>query len=448
MALKIVIIGAGEVGFNLARELSQEDHDITIVDILPEKVRRAVETLDVNTLEGNGASPVILKQAEVDKADIFLALTRIDEVNLVSCQMARALGAKKVIARLRNTEYTSKNSAMRPRDFGIDEVIHPELAVVEEVERLMRQSSAIDVKEFEGGRLQLVGVFLEKGSPLIDRPVEQVVPATAGHTSKIIAINRNGATLFPDGDTVFIGEDAVYFLGETRHIPEAMQMFGKPHHKIKKVMVLGAGKIGRRLTRRLQDEMNVKLVESNKAKAWEIAPTLLNALVLHGDGTDIDFLLSENIDEMDSFIAVTEDEQTNLLTGLLAKHLGARHVVVPFNTTSYMPIARRIGIDTAISKNLVTVEAIIRAIRSTAEMEVTRFEDLNMESLELVAEEGSKISGKPLGNLSLPPGVVVGAILRGASIEIASAESQIMAGDRVLLFVQDEQLEKVKKLFG
>lgn len=448
MALKIVIIGAGEVGFNLARELSQENHDITIVDILPEKIRRAVESLDVNTLEGNGASPVVLKQAGVDTADVFLALTRIDEVNLVSCQMASALGAKKVIARLRNTEYTAKNSAMKPRDFGIDVVIHPEMAVVEEVERLMRQSAAIDVKEFEGGRLQLVGVFLDKESPLIDRQVAQVVPATAGTTSKIIAINRNGATLFPNGDTVFKSEDAVYFLGETKHVPEAMRMLGKSHHKIDKVMVLGAGKIGRRLTKRLQDEMNVKLVESNKAKAREIAPTFLNALVLHGDGTDIDFLLSENIDEMDSFIAVTEDEQTNLLTGLLAKHLGARHVVVHLNTTSYMPIARRIGIDTAISKNLVTVEAIIRAIRSTEEMEVNRFEDLNMESLELVAEEGSKMIGKTLGRLSLPKGVVVGAIMRGAAIEIATAESQVMAGDRVLMFVQDEHLESVEKLFG
>ena len=447
MALKIVIIGAGEVGFNLARELSQDDNDITIVDILPEKIKRAVESLDVNTLEGNGASPAVLREANADKADIFLALTRIDEVNLVSSQMARALGAKKVIARLRNTEFSAKNAAMHPRDFGIDVVIHPELAVVEEVERLMRQSSAIDVKEFEGGRLQLVGVFLNKESLLIGKSVSQVIPVTTGSTTKVIAINRVGVTLIPDGGTVFNSEDSVYVLAETRFIPEAMKMLGKPHHEVHKVMILGAGKIGRRRTKRLQDELDVKLVEANKAKAWEIAPTMLNALVLHGDGTDIDFLLSENIDEIDSFIAVTEDEQTNLLTGLLAKHLGAKHVVVHLNTTSYMPIARRIGIDTAISKNLVTVEAIIRAIMSTEERDISRFEDLQMESLELTAEEGSKITRKPLGELSLPGGLVVGSIMRGASIEIATPQSLVLAGDRVLLFVQNEQLEKVEKLF-
>ena len=261
MALKIVIIGAGEVGFNLARELSQDDNDITIVDILPEKIKRAVESLDVNTLEGNGASPAVLREANADKADIFLALTRIDEVNLVSSQMARALGAKKVIARLRNTEFSAKNAAMHPRDFGIDVVIHPELAVVEEVERLMRQSSAIDVKEFEGGRLQLVGVFLNKESLLIGKSVSQVIPVTTGSTTKVIAINRVGVTLIPDGGTVFNSEDSVYVLAETRFIPEAMKMLGKPHHEVHKVMILGAGKIGRRLTKRLQDELDVKLVE-------------------------------------------------------------------------------------------------------------------------------------------------------------------------------------------
>ncbi|MFB0515575.1 MAG: Trk system potassium transporter TrkA [Candidatus Neomarinimicrobiota bacterium] len=447
MSLKIVIIGSGEVGFNLAKELSQEDYDITVVDINPEKVKRASETLDVSTLEGNGASPFILRQAQVESADIFLALTRTDEVNLVSSRMARELGAKTVIARLRNTDYTSSKAVIHPSQFGIDEVIHPELVVVEEVERLLRQSSAIDVKEFEDGRLQLIGVRLEASSPLLRRTVEDVSAANQDLPHKVIALNHEGASFIPQGDTVYQAGDIVYVIGESRHIPTIVSMLGKPHQAVNKVMILGGGKIGRRLASRLQDDLDIKLVESNKTKAWEIAPTLVNTLVLHGDGTDIDFLISENINEMDSFIAVTQNEQTNLITGLLAKQLGAKHVIVHIATTSYLPIARRIGIDAAISKNMVTVEAIMRVIKSSRERAVSPFEDVEMEALEIEAEAGSKVTKKPVSAISFPPGVILGAIVRDSHIEIPRGDSRISAGDRVLLFMQNIEVGKVQKYF-
>jgi len=194
---------------------------------------------------------------------------------------------------------------------------------------------------------------------------------------------------------------------------------------VKKIMILGAGKIGRGLAVRLQDHLDVKLVESSKTKAWEVAPTLVNTLVLHGNGTDIDFLVSENIDEMDSFVAVTENEQTNLLTGLLAKQLGAKHVIVHLATTIYLPIARRIGIDAAISP----------------------FEEVELEALEVVTDESSKVTKKPLKAISFPPGMILGAVIRGSAIEIPTGDTQIMPGDRVLVFVQDEQVEKVQRYF-
>ncbi len=447
MSLKIVIIGAGEVGFNLAKELSREDYDITAVDINPEKIKHASETLDVNTLEGNGASPLILRQAQVESADIFLALTRIDEVNLVSSQMARALGAKKVIARLRNTEYTSRKSIIKPKEFGIDEVIHPELAAVDEIERLLHQSSAIDVKEFEGGRLQLVGVLLDGSSPLLERSVIDVTSSNPQVPHKVIAINRHDVNFIPQGDTVYQAGDIVYVLGDARQIPAILTLLGKPRREVKKVMILGAGKIGRRLASRLQHDLDVKLVESNKAKAWEIAPTLMNALMLHGDGTDIDFLLSENIDEMDSFVAVTQDEQTNLLTGLLAKHLGAKHVIVHLITTNYLPIARRIGIDSAVSKNMATVEAIMQMIKSTSDQAVSRFEDVDMEAVEIVTEADSKVTRSLVKNIKFPAGLILGAVMRGPGIDLPVGDTQILAGDRVLVFVQNEQIKKVEKFF-
>jgi len=435
------------VGFNLAKELSREDYDITLVDINPERVKRASETLDVSTLEGNGASPSILHQVQVSSADIFLALTRIDEVNLVASEMARELGAGTVIARLRNIEYTSSKAILQPSQFGIDEVIHPELAVVEEVEQLLRQSSAMDVKEFEEGRLQLVGVMLEGSSPLLERTVADVSQAKWRIPHLAVAINREGKTFIPRSDSIYRVGDIVYVLGETQHVPSILNMLGKPRRDVKKIMILGAGKIGRGLARRLQDHLDVKLVDSSKTKAWEVAPTLVNTLVLHGNGTDIDFLVSENIDEMDSFVAVTENEQTNLLTGLLAKQLGARHVIVHLATTIYLPIARRIGIDAAISKNMATVEAILRVIKSNSERTVSPFEEVELEALEVVTDESSKVTKKPLKAISFPPGMILGAVIRGSTIEIPTGDTQIIPGDRVLVFVQNEQVEKVQRYF-
>jgi len=447
MSLKIVIIGAGEVGFNLAKELCQENYDITIVDTNPKKIKHASETLDVSTIVGNGASPFILRQAQVDSADIFLALTRIDEVNLVACQMARELGAKTVITRLRNTEYTSDKAIIQPSRFGIDEVIHPELAVVEEVNRLLRQSSALDVKEFEGGRLQLVGIMLEASSPLLERTVEEVSQAKWRIPHLVVAIDREGKTFIPQTDSTYKVGDIVYILGESQNISSVLSMLGKPRREVNKIMILGAGKIGRRLATLAQHDLDVKLVDSNKIKAEEAAPALMNTLVLHGDGTDIDFLVSENIHEMDSFIAVTDDEQTNFLSGLLAKHLGAQQVIVHLDTTSYLPIARRIGIEAAISKNMVTVEAILRVIKSNSERTVTPFEDVELEALEVETDEGSKVTKKLLKDIDFPSGMILGAIIRGSAIEIPSGETQVLPGDRVLVFVQNEQVEKVQKYF-
>ncbi|MFC1484175.1 Trk system potassium transporter TrkA [Candidatus Neomarinimicrobiota bacterium] len=448
MSVKIVIIGAGEVGFNLAKQLSQEDYDITVVDTDPAKIKHASETLDVSTVEGNGASPSILRQAQVGTADIFLALTRIDEVNLIASQLARELGVKKVIARLRNTEYTSKKAVLEPARFGIDIVIHPELAIVGEVERLLHQSSALEVKEFEGGKVQLIGVRLDPSSPLLDRTLEEVSQANGDIPHKIIALNRAGQNFIPRGDAIYQADDVVYVMGEEADIPAIVTMLGKPQREVKTLMILGAGNVGKRLASRFQDELDVKLVEAKKAAAWEIAPLLMNTMVLHGDGTDIDFLISENIHEMDSFIAVTEDEKTNLITGLLAKQLGAKHVIVHLSTTSYLPIARRIGIDAAISKNMATVEAILRVVKSSHERAVSSFEDLEMEAVELSAMEGSKVTKKPVKEISFPVGALLGAIIRNSKVIIPSGESQILEGDRVLLFMQDVEAEKIQKLFS
>ncbi|MCK4579258.1 MAG: Trk system potassium transporter TrkA, partial [Candidatus Marinimicrobia bacterium] len=380
--------------------------------------------------------------------DIFLALTRIDEVNLVSSQMAKALGARKVIARLRSTEYSGRKAVIVPKEFGIDKVIHPERVAVEEIERLLRQSSAIDVKEFESGRLQLVGALIDDSSPVLGRTVEEVSDSNMDIPHKVIIIGRDDDNFVPGGQTAYKNRDIVYVLGESRNMPAILAMLGRPHHEIKKIMILGAGKIGRSLAQRLQDDLDVKLVETRKSKAWESAPSLMNTLVLHGDGTDIDFLVSENIQEMDSFIALTKDEQTNLLTGLLAKHLGARHVIVHLSTNSYIPIARHIGIDSTVSKNTATVEAIVRVIKSDSGRDVSRFEDVEMEAVEMVAEEDSPATRNPVSKIKFPRGLILGAIMRGPGIELPTGESQIMPGDRVLVFVKNTQMEKVEKLFS
>tara|TARA_B100000029_G_scaffold516383_1_gene629320 strand:- start:11551 stop:12891 length:1341 start_codon:yes stop_codon:yes gene_type:complete len=445
--MKIIVIGAGEVGFQLAKGLSEEDYDITIIDIVKQKVQRAMENLDVITVQGNGASPDVLKEAGVEKADVVVAVTRVDEVNLISAQLSHELGAKRIIARLRNTEYSNKRAIIRPEHFGIDKVIHPEMAATNEIARLVKQTSATSVVDFENGKLQLIGIRMESTSSVINKSLNQIQANNMSLSFNIVAILRSSETIVPHGKTIIEINDICYFLVKKEQVENLLYMLGKQVRETKNVMILGGGKIGRALAAKLELDINIKLIDSNKEKALRIASELSKTLVLNGDGTDIEFLRLEEPEIIDSFIAVTENEQTNLLSALLAKHLGVRQTLIHVSTTEYIPAMKVIGLDAVVSKNMCTVNEILEYIKSDEKHLITNFEEVDVEAIEFSPNSGSIVTKRTLGDIKFPESSIVGSINHRGHVSIARYDTQISEEDSVLVFCLPNILPKVEKLF-
>jgi|TARA_Y100001936_G_scaffold253610_1_gene319386 trk system potassium uptake protein TrkA len=446
--MRIVIIGAGEVGFHVAKALSQEDHDITVIDIDSVKCKRASESLDVIVIEGNGASPRNLSEANVQEADYVLCLTRVDEVNLIASQQAKELGAKKVIARLRNQQYTTRDSIIKPEKFGIDHVIHPEREACREIVKLVHHSYATQVMEFEGGRMQTIGIRLDESSPVMGKTVREICDEDRDFRFGIVTVIRAGESRVPWSDFVFEKDDIAYFIVKKEHLYSLMYLLGKEATETHSVVILGGSKIGRSIAEELQSELSVRLIEEKREKAEWLASNLKQTMVLHGDGTDVELLKAENINEADSFISVTESEQTNLLSGMLAHHLGVKQTVIHLSTTEYMPIVQEIGLGAVISKNMSTVNSILKFISSSqTETPITTFDEIDVDVIEFSPEPGSKVTTLPLQDIKFPEDSIVGVINHHGQLSIARGSSQLTDEDTVLVFAKSSAVSTLRKLF-
>ncbi len=447
--MRIVIIGVGEVGFHVAKALSQENFDITVVDIDPIKCRRASKNLDVIVVEGNGASPNNLIKAKVEGADYVLALTRVDEVNLIASQQAHILGAKKIIARLRNQQYSDRHSIIRPEKFGIDLVLHPEKVVCEEIARLVKHPYATHYMEFEGGRLHMMGLRVNGNSKLMGKSVKEFCESCDGFKVGIVAVTRKKETTVPLSDFIFDKNDIIFFIFESNSLFPLLALLEIPAIGSNRVMILGGSKIGRSLAGILQEEMSVRLVEINREKAEKIANSLEHTMVINSDGTDVEFLKSENIQDVENYIAVTESEKTNLLSGMLAYHLGAKQSIIHMIQTEYMPIIQEIGAGTVLSKNMSTVNSIIKEIRSDqSETALSTFDELDVEVWELHPEPGSIITQMSLREIEFPNESIIGVINHHGHLSIARGDSQITHEDVVLVFGKNNSMKKIRKLFS
>ncbi|MEE8334897.1 MAG: Trk system potassium transporter TrkA [Candidatus Neomarinimicrobiota bacterium] len=447
--MKIVILGAGEVGFHVAKSLTKENHDITIMDIDPMKCKRASEQLDVIAVEGNGASPNNLIQARVHEADYVLCLTRVDEVNLIASQQAHELGAKKIIARLRNQQYSTKQSIIKPEKFGIDLVIHPEKEACREIIRLIKHSYATQVNEFEGGRIQMLGVRLSHNCFIVDKSVLEVSKSSDDFKFGIVAVLRSGKTIVPWGGFKFQKDDICYFIVKTENVSSLMAMLGIKANKTKSIIILGGSKIGRSLAEALQLEMNVRLIDNSREKAEWLATQMTETLILHGDGTDVELLNSENVQDADSFIAVTESEKTNLLSSLLAHHLGIKQTIIHISNTEFLPIVNEIGVGIALSKNMSTVNAILRFINSTiSKTSITTFDEIEVDVLEFNPEPDSPVTKSDLNDLKFPEETIVGVINHHGHLSIARGTSRLTDEDTVLVFAKSKSIKKLRKLFS
>ena len=446
--MRIVIIGVGEVGFHVAKALSQEDHDIIVMDLDPAKCKRATQNLDVIVVEGNGASPRNLSKANVQDTDYVLCLTRVDEVNLIASQQAHELGAKKIIARLRNQQYTTRDSIIKPEKFGIDLVIHPEKEACNEIVQLVRHSYATQVMDFEGGRMQMIGIRLEGNCPIIGKTVRDFCEEERDFKFGIITVLRNGESHVPWSDFEFKDCDTAYFIVKTERLESLMYILGKDAAKTNSIIILGGSKIGRSVAKELENEMSVRLIDNRRDKAEWLAATLKESMVLYGDGTDVEFLKAENIQDADSFIAVTESEQTNLLSGMLAHHLGVKQTVIHVTTTEYIPIVQEIGLGAVLSKNMSTVNSILRFIASDqTEKSVTTFDEIDVDVIEFSPEPGSKVTKAPLSEIKFPEDSIVGMTNHHGHLAIARGSTQLTDEDTVLVFAKSKAVKSLRKLF-
>lgn len=447
--MRVVVIGAGEVGFDVTRILAEEQHDVTVVDTNTEALQTVTDRLDVLTVRGSGTSASVLQDAGVAKADMLIAVTSIDEVNLVACMMADRMDVDTTIARVRSDELTRTKSVLKTSDFGIDLVIHLEESAAAEVSRLIRRASASDVLTFANERLHLVGMRLDEDAPVVGQSLRDISLGNADFVFRIMAIGRGMRTLLPRGGERLRAGDQVFVLTRPEYVPHVARAMGKNDAAMQHVMVLGGTPVGAMIALQLSQHKNkrVKLIEPSRERAENLAEGLKDVLVICGDATDIDLLAQEGLGEMDAFVAVTGDEESNLVTCLLAKHIGVRKTVALLSKGAYIPISQSIGLDAAVSKKLAVSREIRRFLRGKHVRSVATVHGLDAEILEIEAARGAPATRGPLTELDLPEGILIGAVERGDEAKVATGATEIQPGDRAIVFVLPSLVDKAEAFF-
>ena len=444
----IIIIGAGEVGYNLGKMLCYEKHDVVLIEQDQQRLKRAQDNLDIQVIAGSGSSFSVLEKAGISKADLMVAVTNDDEVNLLACIIAGKYDVKKKIARVRNPEFTMPESPLNAGTLGIDLIIHPESEVAGAVVKLLKQTAATDIIEFENGRLVLVGIKLDHKCQILEQSLAQVVDSYTDLAFRTVAIQRRDRTIIPRGSDIFMNGDRVYVTARRENMSEILRLAGKENVRMENVMILGGGQTGAEIAHRLEDEVNIKIIESNTDKTEMLADRLEKSLVIRGDGRDINLLALEGIIDMDAFISVTGDDETNIICCLMAKHLRVPRIISLINKTDYTPIIPTIGIDAYVSKQMVTVDNILKFIRRGSVVSLASIPGIAAEIIEYITQPDARVTRKPLRELSFPKGAVMGAVVRGEEIFIPVGNSQIQKGDRVVVVALPPAIKEVEKYFN
>lgn len=448
--MKIVIIGAGEIGYDLASLLSQEKHDVIVLDRDKECLDKVADNLDVLCHEGNATSAEDLVETGVQDADILLAVTSIDEVNMIASMMSKRLGAKMVIARIRSDELSRPNAPLKPTELGIDVLIHPEQSAAQEIVRLLKRASASDLINLADGKMQMIGLRIGNKSPLVGKTLIDYAEEFSDLKFRVVAILRQGQTIIPSGSFKMQTADQIFVLAKTVDIPEVVKTTGKPDIEIKRVMIAGGTPIGAMIARILLQEKkdwNIKLIEPDHDTAVQLAQELKDVLVLNGNPTDPDLLATEGITDTDAFISVTDDEESNIISCLMAKHLEVKKTVALVSKSDYIPLSQTIGLDAAINKKSAASNEIHRHVRGGRVLSVTALQGTRAEVIEVQAAPKSKITKKPIKKISFPDGCMVGGIQSGGETDIATGNSEIEANDRVIIFCLPNAIDKVTSLF-
>ena len=448
--MKIIIAGAGEVGFHLAKLLSYESQDITLIDSDKESLSYADNHLDIRVLKGDATSIGILEDARVGQSDLVIGVTSSETTNLTLCMLAKQLGCKRTIARISNTEFIENKERLRFSDLGIDELISPERLAATEIQLLINQSAFNDTYEFDEGKLIMVGICLPSGAPFVGKTVKDAAETFSEVHFMPIAIKRSGTqfTIIPRGDSIFHAEDQVYFITSKEGVEELYKMTGTVKKDIKNVMILGGSKVGQKTARDLcSRKFNVKLIEKDKQKATDLAEQLPNALVINGDGRNVELLEEESLSAMDAFIAVTGNSETNIMSCLVAKSKDIKKTIALVENMDYFQLSHSIGIDTLINKKLLAANNIFRYIRKGEVVAMTRLNNLNAEILEFIVKPNSAVSGKLIREIDFPRLATIGGVIRDGEGVIALGAFKITEGDRVVVCCLPSAIPKIEKLF-
>lgn len=449
--MKIIIAGAGEVGFHLAKLLSYESQDITLLDSKKEALAYAGTHLDIKVLHGDATSISVLKEAEVQNSDLVIGVTSSETTNITLCMLAKQLGSLRTIARISNAEFLENSEELDFSKFGIDELISPEELAASEIQLLLNQTAFNDTYEFENGKLTMVGVSLTKTAPFVGMMVREAVKVFDEFHFIPIALKRKGTefTLIPRGDTVFQEEDQVYFTTLKQGVDELCKLIDKKKESIKNVMILGGSKVGCKAARVLsKNGYNVKIIEKDMEKAVAVAEDIPNALVINGDGRNVELLEEENLEAMDAFIAVTGNSETNIMSCLVAKSKHIKKTIALVENMNYFQLSQTIGIDTLINKKLLAANNIFRYIRKGEVVALTRLNNLNAEILEFIVKPDSKITKGKIRDLNFPVSATIGGVIRNGEGIIALGDFQIMEGDRVVVCCLPNSIGDIEKLFS
>jgi trk system potassium uptake protein TrkA len=444
--VKIIIVGAGEVGFNIAQKLSEENHDVVLIDKDPQKIGRIADNLDVQAYLASGTSPQALKDSGIREADMLVAATDSDEVNLISCLLARNLNPYMIkLARVRNEEYLAEKELFGQDLLGIDHIINPQSAMVETILSLMKVPGASDVIDFVDGRVKLIGFNVPKDSPFAGR---QLISFKDLEGKLLVgAIVRGDQVVIPRGQDTIEVDDLVYLVVRNDEIDSALKLFDIKEASLRRVIIVGAGRTGTALATALDmTSISAKIIEKDPEKCTSLAEKLERVIVINGDATDKDLLQEENIVDVDFIVAITGDEESNILISLLGKSLGAKKAITRVSKHSYIPLVSAIGIDTVVSPRLSAVRAILQYIRRGKIISVAPLKGEHAEAIEAEALDTSDIVNVPLSRVKFPKGAIVGAIVRGEEIIIPRGDSVIIPKDRLIIFALEKVVPKLEKL--
>ncbi|MFH1050122.1 MAG: Trk system potassium transporter TrkA [bacterium] len=446
--MEIVIIGAGDIGFHLCKRLTADKNNITIIESDAQKIAHANEYLDANVIEGSGCSKKILRKANIENADILAALTNNDEVNIIACQIAKKLNVPTTILRVRNPEYLNNNHYLSNKELGADYIIQPELQTANAIVQLIRQANATDIVEFENGKIQLSGIRLDSNAKILRTQLMDLGKKFGNPAFRILAIKRKQFTIIPKGEDVLVEGDQIYIICEKEYLPNALELFGKSNVKNENIMIIGGGLVGEFVAKELEDDINIKIFESNERKSELLAENLKRTLVIKGDGSDLDLLTFEGLADMDEFIALSGDDETNIITTLVAHHLRVPRTITLVRKFEYLSMTHAIGIDSIVNKQMITVNAIKQIIGKKKHALFVELPGMDAEIVEFVANDKSKIIRKTLMKTDFPKDAIVGTVIRkDGSIEIPLGSTLIKPGDKVVVFSLPKALAEVEKLF-